>query len=289
MVIALAGREQRPDSMPPLEDAPMNPVTAAIEKQVIGNRRGDAEGVGDSRANNPCPAKSNRYVGSRQRAVLRHPPPLKSNPSQRNQSKYCRFHDESGHTTTECFYLKDEVERLIREGRLSEYQADRRGNNNRRNNNRREDQRQDHPPEPVGVIRMIFGGRYLGGTSHRAQKKYTGEAKDKFNQRIVSVSGKEAKASRYEETKITFSEADTNGVHFPKSDALVVEAMIGNHTVCRILVDSGSSVDILYTDCLDKIGIPQARLQNNTQPMYGFTGDCVIHEEMIELPMTISD
>ncbi|XP_024023663.1 uncharacterized protein LOC112092251 [Morus notabilis] len=75
--------------------------------------------------------------------VLCHPPPLKSDPARRKQNKYCRFHSESGHTTNECFDLRGEVERLIREGRLSKYRADRRGNNNRRNNDRQEDQRQD--------------------------------------------------------------------------------------------------------------------------------------------------
>ncbi|XP_024022417.1 uncharacterized protein LOC112091911 [Morus notabilis] len=175
------------------------------------------------------------------------------------------------------------------QGRLSEYQADRRNNNNRRNNDRREEQRHDNPPEPVGVIRTIFGGPYLSGTSRRAQKEYAGEAKEKFSQRIMNVFGREAKAARYEDAEITFSEADARGVHFLQSDALVIEAMIGNHTVCRILVDNGSSVDILYSNCLDKMGIPRARLQNSAQPLYGFTGDSVIPEEAIELPMTIGD
>ncbi|XP_024027557.1 uncharacterized protein LOC112093420 [Morus notabilis] len=221
--------------------------------------------------------------------VLRRPPPLKSDPARKNQSKYYRFHGESRLTTTECYDLKDEVERLIREGRLSEYRADRRNNNNRRNNDRREDQKHDNPPEPVGVIRTIFGGPYLGGTSRCVQKDYMREAKDKFNSRVMNVSEREAKAARYEEAEITFSEADANGVHFPQSNTLVVEAMISNHTVCRILVNNGSSVDILYSGCLDKMGISQARLQNSAQPLYGFTGDSVIREGAIKLPMTIGD
>ncbi|XP_024018685.1 uncharacterized protein LOC112090798 [Morus notabilis] len=221
--------------------------------------------------------------------VLRRLPPLKSDPMLRNQNKYCRFHSESGHTIAECYDLKDGIERLIREGRLSEYRADCQNNNNRCNNDRREDQRHDNPPESVGVIRTIFGGPYLGGTSHRAQKDYVQEARDKFNRRVMNVSGREAKAARYEEAEIKFLEADVNGVHFPQSDALVVEAMIGNHTVCRILVHNGSSVDILYSSCLDKMGIPRVRLQNNAQPLYGFTEDSVIPEGVIELPMTIGD
>jgi len=211
--------------------------------------------------------------------------------TRRNPNRYCRFHGEAGHTTAECYDLRDEIERLIREGRLNEYRADRR-NNNRRHDDRRDENRRDNrdnPPEPVGVIRTIFGGPYLGGTSRRAQKDYAREAKEKFNQRFMNVSGREAKVARHEDAEITFSELDARGVHFPQCDALVVEAMIGNHMVCRILVDNGSSVDILYADCLDKMGIPRSRLQNSAQPLYGFTGDSVIPEGAIELPMTIGD
>lgn len=57
--------------------------------------------------------------------VLCRPLPLKSDPAKRNQNKYCRFHGESGHTTVECFDLKDEIERLISKRRLNEYRADR--------------------------------------------------------------------------------------------------------------------------------------------------------------------
>ncbi|MDT9126912.1 hypothetical protein, partial [Escherichia coli] len=83
------------------------------------------------------------------------------------------------------------------------------------------------------VIRTIFGGPYLGGASRRAQKEYAREAKEKFNQRLMHISERESKVARYEDPEITFSEVDARGVHFPQSDALVVEAMIGNHTVCR--------------------------------------------------------
>lgn len=50
-------------------------------------------------------------------------------------------------------------------------------------------------------------------------------------------------------------------MHFPHNDALMVEVMIGNHTVCRILVDNISSVDILYSDGLAKMGISKEKLE----------------------------
>ena len=35
--------------------------------------------------------------------------------------KYCKFHKDYGHDTNDCITLKDEIESLIRKGRLSRY------------------------------------------------------------------------------------------------------------------------------------------------------------------------
>ncbi|EXC30609.1 hypothetical protein L484_001035 [Morus notabilis] len=70
MATALVEWDQRPNSMPSLEDASMNLVNATLGNQMIGDQHGDAEGVSDSGANNnPRPAKLNRSVGSRQWAA----------------------------------------------------------------------------------------------------------------------------------------------------------------------------------------------------------------------------
>ncbi|XP_024019521.1 uncharacterized protein LOC112091039 [Morus notabilis] len=63
--------------------------------------------------------------------------------------------------------------------------------------------------------------------------------------------------------------------------------MIGNHIVCRILVDNESSVEILYSDCLEKMGIPGEQLEKTSRPLYGFTRDSVIPQGTIRLPMTV--
>ncbi|XP_024021581.1 uncharacterized protein LOC112091649 [Morus notabilis] len=119
---------------------------------------------------------------------------------------------------------KDEVERLIHEGRLQEFRADWRGHGQGNDGRCWEDNRRGENREPAGVIRTIHGGRAT---------------------KIVKFGGAE----------VVFTEEDANEVHFPHNDALVVEAMIRNHTICRILVDNGSSVDILFSDYLKKMGI----------------------------------
>ena len=46
---------------------------------------------------------------------------MRGDRSKKNQNKYYLFHRDIGHTTEECIALKDEIEKLIREGYLQNY------------------------------------------------------------------------------------------------------------------------------------------------------------------------
>ncbi|KAL2224872.1 UNVERIFIED_CONTAM: hypothetical protein Sindi_3075800 [Sesamum indicum] len=48
--------------------------------------------------------------------ALKWPKPTRYTPAKKFSSKYCRFHREKGHDTEECYQLKDEIERLVRQG-----------------------------------------------------------------------------------------------------------------------------------------------------------------------------
>ena len=54
---------------------------------------------------------------------LRWPSQMKSNPTRRDDAKYCEFHKDHGHRTDDCIQLKKEIEYLIRRGHLSRYVA----------------------------------------------------------------------------------------------------------------------------------------------------------------------
>ena len=45
---------------------------------------------------------------------------------------------------------------------------------------------------------------------------------------------------------IEFSEKDARRLHHPHDDALVVNIWIGDYNTHRVLVDNGSSADILF-------------------------------------------
>ena len=49
-----------------------------------------------------------------------------------------------------------------------------------------------------------------------------------------------------DEQAITFTDADAEKVHHPHDDAIVITLLIADYTTRRVLVDNGSSADILY-------------------------------------------
>ena len=62
----------------------------------------------------------------------------------------------------------------------------------------------------------------------------------------------ETKRMRVDNT-ISFSDKDYKGVQTPHTDALVIPAKVAKWKIKRIMVDTGSSADILFNHCYEKI------------------------------------
>ena len=77
---------------------------------------------------------------------------------------------------------------------------------------------------------------------------------------------------------IVFTQADTRWVHNPHEDAMIIISKIANNLIHRLLVDSGSAVNILYRGAYKKTSLRQADLTPMTSPLYEFTGDSIIQE-----------
>ena len=68
---------------------------------------------------------------------------------------------------------------------------------------------------------------------------------------------------------------------------IVVFATIAKYDVWRILVDSGSSIDILFYDAFSKMNIATDRLRPVSTVLTSFTGDSVGIEGDIILLVTV--
>ena len=79
----------------------------------------------------------------------------------------------------------------------------------------------------------------------RHAKKASGRAKEEVYNLSILV----AKIHQ----PITLTNEDLRGLHLPHDDALAISVTIANFNIQRILIDNGSSVDILFISTFDKM------------------------------------
>ena len=169
---------------------------------------------------------------------------MKSDPTTRDNTRYCEFHRDYGHRTDDCIQLQREIEYLIRRGYLRRFISP-----ENQPQNQAPAQQPPPPPrqtttqhqQPLGEIHVISGGFAGGGESSSARKAHLCSIRSAEIGEIQAVS----KLPRLD-TSITFSDSDLEGCQHPHDNPLVVHAVVANKTVYRVLVDNGSSTDIIF-------------------------------------------
>ena len=219
----------------------------------------------------------------RNEQFLRWPTQMKSDPSTRDNTKYCEFHRDYGHRTDNCIQLKREIEYLIQRRYLRRFispgnQAQNQAQGQAQNQNQAPTQQP--PPrqkttqhqQPLGEIHVISGGFAGGGESSSARKAHLRSIRSAEMGEIQAVS----KLPRLD-TTITFFDSDLEGCQHPHDDPLVVSAIVANTTVHQVLIDNGSSADIIFASAFDKMGIGRKRWNPSTHICGGFREKKVYH------------
>ena len=239
----------------------------------------------------------------------------------KDEEAYCKLHDTYGHSTEKCRDLMNQIEALIREGKLERFQAWKNDKNNysrkgrgygdqryddrhsydyrrdeRRYDNKRKEEGRDGRPQserrmrerrtpPIDnepahpAINTISGGETMAGSTSSSRKAYAREAFQVNS--VVKISK--------DETPITFTSADQGDIKTPHDDPMVISAVVAKYPVERILVDSGSSVNLIYWNCFQKMNLSPNRLKPVTTPLYSFTGEAVLVAGSIQLPTTLGN
>ncbi|PON66879.1 hypothetical protein PanWU01x14_106650 [Parasponia andersonii] len=89
--------------------------------------------------------------------------------------------------------------------------------------------------------------------------------------------------------RITPDKVKSQEINLPQSGALVVVLKIANGQVFRVLVDTISSADVLFTSAYRRMNISRAVLRPSKTPLHGFAIECVQHERMTRLPIIFGE
>ena len=83
-----------------------------------------------------------------------------------------------------------------------------------------------------------------------------------------------------------FSEEDARGVKQPHDDPFVIMIMIEGFNTRRVLVDSGSSADMIYLPAFRQLKLVPKRLRPFKSPLVSFSGDKVYPRGIMTLTVT---
>ncbi|VFQ83491.1 unnamed protein product [Cuscuta campestris] len=94
---------------------------------------------------------------------------------------------------------------------------------------------------------------------------------------------------RKKKEPLIFTDEDYPPVLSPHRDALVIKVEINNVVVHRTLVDTGSSVNVMYNNTFKELGLSRNDLKPIHTPLSGFTGDTIEAEGTITVKAGVGD
>ncbi|XP_028068932.1 uncharacterized protein LOC114271519 [Camellia sinensis] len=172
-------------------------------------------------------------------------------PNTRRRDRQCDYHKDHGYDTDSCYALKDHLEELVQDGRLAQYIR----KNNPLNTVAL---RLDSPP--LSVIHMIYS------LSSPAQI-HTIQLQSSPSKPITP-----AKWSP-ETSKISFDDTDLDGVTLLHADPLVIELRVNRFTIERVLIDQGSTSEIMYYKIFIKLSFTDSDMLLAYFPLFIFNAN----------------
>ncbi|KAG7588646.1 Retrotransposon gag domain [Arabidopsis suecica] len=192
----------------------------------------------------------------------------------------------NGHSTKDCSVLKKHLTELWAAGELTNFNMEEFVESYYKE---KEESEASNPPEkkrkpngpgtpntPKKMIDVIMGGSKLCRDSIRSIKRHNKSAATRTTMGFQSN----------EQTPfISFDNSDTQGLTGPHDDALVITLDVANFEVTKCLIDTGSSVDLIFLSTLQRMGISKADIIGPPAPLVAFTSDTSMSLGNIKLPV----
>ncbi|XP_074369532.1 uncharacterized protein LOC141710950 [Apium graveolens] len=171
------------------------------------------------------------------------------------RDKHCGYHEDHGHATENCFSLKMFIEDQIKKGNMNQYLQ------------RRMNDKDMTPGTAKNVVNVVFGGTASPSRSPNLDNE------------VMMI-------QPFEDEPIYFSYSDYEGLNPDHNLALVVTLDVANNEVKRILVDNGSSANIVFEHTLNRMELGHLRMDHCLEdPLYGFENTMIPIWGVIYLPI----
>ncbi|XP_074293261.1 uncharacterized protein LOC141620237 [Silene latifolia] len=204
--------------------------------------------------------------------------PMQSRPNDdRDSSKRCEWHHDIRHRTEDCYRLRREVKFQVRKGNLDHLLSHGGKQDKRETTNQ---VLPSTPPICTKIINVITGGSELSGLTYSAAKRRATESKGDHPETSYRVSQSDLPL-------VTFDETDVENGAEQHHDALTITLSIGNCTVRKVLVDTGSSVNLSMLETLKIMGFDKESLIKKSVPLVGFSGETAHSVGEITIPTYI--
>jgi hypothetical protein len=144
-------------------------------------------------------------------------------------------------------------------------------------NDKKEGDKAEEFPEVHGCF-MIYGGRVANASArHRKQER----------QEVCSVKVAAPVYLDWSDKPITFDQGDhPDYVSSPGKYSLVVDPVIGNTRLTKVLMDGGSCLNIIYTETLGLLEIDLSTIRAGAAPFHGIIpGKHVLPLGQLDLPV----
>jgi hypothetical protein len=181
----------------------------------------------------------------------------------------CLWHLDGNHTTEQCYQLR----RALKDTPEPRHPHEKKGKN-------KADEGNGDFQEPNKTVNVLFGGL----PNRRAQKATRRE--------FMSIEPAVPTHLRWSEVPITFPHADQwTSFSEPGWFPLVLKPVVAGSKLNKVLIDSGSGLNVLYTKTLKKMKLDITHmLTKSTSPFYGIVpANTTIPLGSVVLPVTFRE
>ncbi|KAL0455873.1 UNVERIFIED_CONTAM: hypothetical protein Slati_0926500 [Sesamum latifolium] len=131
------------------------------------------------------------------------------------------------------------------------------------------------------MINTISGGpSYRDSMNQRNKYVRSMQSRDRRSKSTVLLIAIEAGG-------ISFHDRDLADILFPHNDIVVITIDIANFAIQKVMVDSGSSADIIFRNVIERMSLPLTDIKVVNTPLMGYGGGTIAPIGVISLPTSL--